>query len=762
MSTTSQELRLVSIDTPLGKDVLLVRNFNATEAISSLFHFHLDLFSEKSALPLDGLIGKPISIALELGNGRQRFFHGIVSRFGHSGRGQIGRDPRFTAYYAEVVPWLWLLTRTTDCRIFQNLTVPEIIKKIFQDLGFRDFREGFTRTYTKWDYCVQYRESDFNFVSRLMEQEGIFYFFEHEKSKHTLILADAPDAHKPCPHQPQAQFSPEGGIGEREDVVTSWQMEQELRPGKYTLRDYHFEMPSKTLEVSSPTTVSGGGKTNFEIYDYQGEYTQQFNKPSERLGEVEPEGEKIVKLRMQEEETPHLDVRGSSYCRGFTAGYRFELKSPPAGVAAGQYVLTSVQHSAVQGGDFASGAETDVFYSNDFTCMPQRVPFRPARTTPKPVIQGMQTADVVGPRGEEIFTDKFGRVKVQFHWDREGKRDENSSCWIRVAQPWAGKRWGAMFLPRIGQEVVVAFQEGDPDQPLIIGSVYNAEQMPAYLGGGPDGAHSHDPKLSGVKSNSTTGGKGYNELRFDDTASQEQVFIHGQRNMDVRVEHDSKEWVMNDRHLKVGLPKGQGNPDMGSQYELVHRDKHLNVKYDQVEKIEGNMFLTIGKGENPNGGNLDIVVEKTKKELIEGGSHLQVQGARREQVGGSQSLTVGGDQQESVGMKHALDAGMEIHLKAGMKVVMEAGVQLTIKAAGGFIDISPAGVTIQGLMVLINSGGAPGVGSGSSPDAPQRALEARPIEPQKADTSVTGSKSAPEQIEEQPPRQDDDPTEGRG
>lgn len=640
MATPSQEDRLVSIETPLGQDVLFVRHFNATEAISRLFSFHLDLFSEKPSLPLDGLIGKPVTITLEIGDDGQRFFHGIVSRFGRVGRGQTGRDPRFTAYNAEVVPWLWFLTRTSDCRIFQNLTVPDIIKKVFQDLGFRDFRLGLTRTYTQWDYCVQYRETDFNFVSRLMEQEGIFYFFEHERGKHTLVLADSADAHKPCPGQAKARFSPEGGVGEREDNITSWDMEQELRPGKYTLRDYHFEMPSKSLEVSTSTTVPGGGKSNFEIYDYQGEYTQQFNKPGERLGEVEPEGEKLVKLRMQEEETSHLLIRGVSTCRGFIAGYRFELQEPPPGVTAGPYVLTSVEHAATQGGDFASGWDTGVSYTNSFSCIPQQVLFRPARVTPKPVIQGTQTAMVVGPAGEEIFTDKYGRVKVQFHWDREGKQDENSSSWVRVGSIWAGKQWGGIHIPRIGQEVVVAFQEGDPDQPIIIGSVYNAEQMPPY------GLPANKTQ-SGIKSRSSLGGgdANFNEIRFEDKKGNEELYIHAEKDENIVVENNKT--------------------------EFVGASERITITSARTESVGSNETLSVGVN-------------------------------RSRSVGKNETISIAQNKNETVGQDLIVTVGKNMSEFANLKVQIEAGVELKLIGPGGSITLDASGVTIQGVLVKIN------------------------------------------------------------
>ena len=738
----SERLLIVQVGS-LGPDDLLMTGMMGHEEVSSLFSFRLDLISDvPSKIVLQDIVGKNVTMGLMLRDESYRFFNGFISRFSLSGR-DMGGEARFTHYRAEVVPWLWFLSRTADCRIFQDKTVPDIIEQIFKDLGFQDFRFDLQRSYTKWDYCVQYRETDFHFVSRLMEEEGIFYFFEHENGKHTLVMADATQAYKPVPNQPKTKFLPEGGYNDREDTVNTWEMYQEFRPGKYALRDYHFQMPSKNLQVVEPTKFNVGGNDKFEVYDYPGGYAQRFNKPDERLGKVEPEGRTVVGLRMEEEETPHLVNYGASVCRAFTAGKRFELVEPPPGVTSGPYVLTSVQHSATQPAEFVSGdggSASESSYTNSFTCIAADIIFRAPRITPKAIVQGPQTAVVVGPKGEEIFTDKFGRVKVQFHWDREGKKDENSSCWMRVAQVWAGKRWGASFWPRIGQEVIVDFLEGDPDQPIIVGSVYNAEQMPPYLGEGPDSKHKNDNKVAGIKSNSTKGGVGFNEWRFDDTKDKEQIFIHAERNMDVRVKNENMERIISHRHLIVGSEKD--GKKSGDQREMVYQDKHMKVHRHHIEHIGGNMELLIGKGDEGSGSQ-DISIAGKKTETIGGDNDYHLKGERKEKIDGSTSLTVGGSQQEKVGTKHALEAGQEIHLKAGMKVIIEAGVQLTIKGPGGFVDIGPSGVTIQGTTVLINSGGAAGSGSGSSPATPKDAKEAKPTEPTVADDAKTGQKSAP-------------------
>ena len=283
-----------------------------------------------------------------------------------------------------------------------------------------------------------------------MEHEGIFYFFEHAEDKHTLVLTDTPDSHVALPHLAEARFAPEAGFGEMEDTISDWQFTKAFCPGKYLYRDFQFQMPDKNLELSTPTNFSVGGNDKYEIYDFPGEYAQQFNKPDERMGDVEKEGEKLIKIRMQEKETPHQVTNGSSCCRAFMTGYYFDrLLAGGQTDSEGPFVLTSIQHSAVQSPDYYSDMDSSTAYHNSFTCIPHKVPFRPSRMTPKPVVQGLQSAVVVGPSGEEIYCDKYGRVKVQFHWDREGQKDGKITCWVRVSQTMAGPNWGAILLPRI-------------------------------------------------------------------------------------------------------------------------------------------------------------------------------------------------------------------------------------------------------------------------------------------------------------------------
>jgi type VI secretion system secreted protein VgrG len=784
-----------------------VAGLSGHEAISHLFHFELELLAENGTdIPFESLLGQSITIGLNLPDEESRPINGICI-----GVSQGAQDDTFTSYTMEIVPKLWLLTKRAQSRIFQHISVPDILRQVLAGLDVSFELQG---TFQPRDYCVQYRETDFNFASRLMEEEGIYYFFKHSQGSHTLVLANTPQSHPELPGDSTLIYELPSGGNWLTDRVMTWEKRQNLRSGKYTLWDHCFELPHKHLEVTK--TIQGsvavgsvthqlqvGGNGNLEIYDYPGEYAQRFDGVNKGGGDqpadiqnIFSDNQRTTGIRMQEEASPGVVLRATSSYRHLVSGYKFTLDRHFN--ADGSYVLTAVEHSAKVSNLRSGGGE--FHYANSFTALPAGLAFRPTRTAPKPFVQGTQTAVVVGPPGQEIFTDKYGRVKVQFHWDRQGQRNADSSCWVRVAQPWAGKRWGASFWPRIGHEVIVAFQEGDPDQPIIVGSVYNADQMPPYLGQGPDPEHPNDNKLTGVKSNSTLGGVGFNEWRFDDTKGKEQIFVHAEKDQDIRVKNDRREWIGHDRSLIVKHDKKEEvendksifihknhdehigadmkllvdqNQDIvikQTKKELIQQDNHLHVNGNRMQKVDGNHDLTVGgdQSESVQGndqfhvskdrkvyieGNQNLTVGQDQKEMIEGKSHLIVKDDRNEQINGKQSLTVFKDQQEKVNGNHALEAGQEIHLKGGMKIVLEAGMEITLKSPGGFVKIDASGVTIQGILVKINSGGSPGKGKGSSPDdaeattppkdaqAPQDAKEAKPKKPDKADDSVTGQKS---------------------
>ncbi|WP_419807510.1 type VI secretion system Vgr family protein [Sphingomonas sp.] len=734
MYTYTQDHRLAAVTSPLGKDKLLFHRLRATDRLSQLFEYELDLFSEDAAIAFADIVGQPVAVRVNRhGVSDPRHFTGFVSRFVQTSRG--GALPH---YSATVVPWMWFLTRSADCRIFQGQTVPQVLTQVFTAHGFKaghDFDAGhLTATYPPLEYCVQYRETDFAFVSRLMEGAGIYYYFTHADDHHTLILCDGPSAHEPTAGYESLAFRGNAEAFDDTPHLSELTAGQQVQPGQVTLTDYDFKVPRKSLQVrATPPAPPTNAHADAEVYDYPGRFTET------AVGKV------IAQVRVNERQAQFETFAGRTDSRAVACGTVLRVIDYPRDDRNQDYLVTAVTHEVdgdeyqggSPGGVGGGGADAKRFAARcTFEAISHAEPYRPPRVTPKPVMHGPQTALVVGPAGQEIYVDEFGRVTVQFYWDRVHQKNENSSCRIRVAQPVAGKRWGASFWPRIGQEVVVSFLEGDPDQPLVIGSVYNGDNKPPYLGGGPDPKHAKDPNVSGFKTNSTPGGKGFSELRFDDTAGKEQVFLRSQATLDVQVLGTSNESVGGDHNTSIGWEKDGRRG--GDHRQLVHQDQHLTVQRDQFEHVGGNAQLLVGKGPAGGGGNLDVSVDKHRTETIGQGSDLHVKGSRREKVDGSTSLTVGGSQQEKIGEKHAVDAGQEIHLKAGMNVTIEAGVELTIKAAGGFISIGPAGVTIQGTMVLINSGGAAGSGSGSSPAAPVDAKDAAPAAPAGADDSVTG------------------------
>ncbi len=742
MSSNKQANRPLTFDCPLGADKLFLRGLTGREGISKLFRFQLDLIADnKTPVPFESILGQKVTAHVALAAGGKRHFNGFCSRIS-----QGARDPRlnnFTAYTIEIVPGFWLLSRVAQSRIFQHMSVPDILKKVLAPLSPSLEIKG---TFEKRDYCAQYRETDFNFASRLMEEEGIYYYFKHSDGDHKMVIANTPSSHVDLPGPSALIF--EGVLGGKrdEDRVIDWEKVQELRSGKYTLHDHSFELPHKNLEAQktiqesvSIGTVSHklkvGGNDKFEIYDYPGEYAQRFDgvdkgggdQPAE-LQKIFADNQRTVAIRMEEEAVPSIRIRGASNVRQMVAGHKFTLQRH-FNADGGPYVVTDISHDVSGAGEFRPGETGHFEYRNEFFCIPLALPFRPPRVTPKPVVPGTQTAVIVGPPGEEIFVDKYSRVKVQFHWDREGKHDPDSSCWMRVASHWAGRQWGLVHIPRIGQEVVVDFLEGDPDQPIIVGSVYNADMMPPYK-------LPLNKTLSGLKSQSSLGGtlSNFNEIRFEDKKGKEQLFVHAEKNMDEIVNNASAESVYGNKHLTVGGEKD--GKKWGDYKELVYQDVHLHNKRNLEQQVGGDMKLLIG-GEDGS-GKLDLVVKDDRKALITKNDHLHVKGSRSEKIDGGLGLGVGGAFDAKVGTKFALDSGEEIHLKAGMKVVIEAGAQLSLKASGSFIDIGPAGIAISGTMVLINSGGSAGSGSGAKPGGPTDAQEAGPATPTPADNPKTG------------------------
>ena len=536
----AQTDRPLKLTTPLGPDDFVVTAVRGREAISELFQFEVEAgWQHDDPLNFDALLGQKVTLTAAMRDGK-RYFNGIVA-----GITQEGRDELFTYYRITIVPALWLLTRVSHCRIHQNLAVPDIVKSVIRQYGQPiDLDPKTTGNYEPREYCVQYDETDFQFISRLLEEEGIYYYFKFTETNHTMVWGDAPSAHEAVPYSETVVYEGIEGRVDVEERVHEWVKTQEIRSGKCTSRDYNFETPSNDLEATSTikdTVMAGSakhklqiaGNQSMELYDYPGDYGKT------------PLGKDLLKVRMEQEALPSLLVRGQGTHPGFTAGHTFDLERHFSD--DGKYVLTSVEHDAHQPLD-AHQVSGEFKYVNRFNAIPYStsLPFRPAMVTPHPSVRGVQTAVVVGPSGEEIYTDEYGRIKVQFHWDRDGQSDANSSCWLRVATPWAGKTWGMIHIPRIGQEVVVDFVDGDPDRPLVIGSVYNKDQMPPFSL--PD-----NKTQSGLRSRSSKQGgtANFNEIRLEDLKGSELMFIHAEKDMQTEVENDETRTVGHDRTTTI-------------------------------------------------------------------------------------------------------------------------------------------------------------------------------------------------------------------
>lgn len=560
----------------------IFRKLKATDRLSQPFVIELEILSKTNDISPYTVIGKNMSIGVKRQNQEFRYFNGIISRFQNQ-----GASGGYQLYHVELRSWLWLLSHTRDCRIFQQLTIPEILEKVFKDKnGFSDYRLDLQGPHKKFEYCVQYRESDFDFVNRLMEREGFYYYFEHEKGKHILVIANATSKHKKIDGDDKLLFRPPNEVAAGDEHVYQWQHRVEIQPGKLCLRDYDYEKPSADLEVRLQTDRKHPN-SSLEQYDYPGLYN------------ATSDGDRYLKVRNEEFSSKFASMEGSARSQRLCTGKLFKLAEHPNKDENGEYLIIAATTLVVSGEIEQFSTNSENRFEIDFSALPKSQNFRAPRNSPLPVIAGPQTALVVGPKdkgdvNKEVWTDTMGRVKVQFPWDREGKKDESSSCWIRVGQVWAGKGWGGINIPRVGQEVIVEFLEGDPDRPLITGRVYNGEQKVPYAL--PDSA-----TQSGVISRSLpkAANDNFNELRFEDKKDKEQIYFHAER--------DFERIVENNDVLKVGLLK----KDPGNQTIEIHGD--------QTETIhEGNRSTTLKKGNDTltiSTGNQKVDISQGKCEI---------------------------------------------------------------------------------------------------------------------------------------------------
>jgi type VI secretion system secreted protein VgrG len=651
----SQNQLPITVKTSLADDILVFWRMHCRESLSEPFAYELEMLSEDATLKPQDLLGKPIQVKLELPiNDGSRYFHGYATDFGAA-----GGYGNFALYRATLRPWLWFLTRTSDCRIFQQKSVPDIIKSVFSDLGFSSYvKDSLSGTYPTVDYCVQYRETAFDFVSRLMEREGIYYYFTHEDGKHTLVLADGHSSHETVPGYETIPFFPPDEHRRRErDHFSEWSYAENVETVEFSLTDFDFETPKASLLTKAIVTRTHDQAT-YAMFDYPGGYF------------VKADGDTYATTRVTERQSLYEVVEGAGEVLGVASGALFTLSQYPQSSQNREY-LTLFMESNFQVSDYdSSGGDQTTSFSNQIKAIPAAQQFRPARVTTQPTVRGPQTAIVVGPSGEEIYTDKYGRIKVQFHWDRLGTSDENSSCWIRVSNTWAGKTWGAMHIPRIGQEVIVDFLEGNPDRPIVTGCVYNADQMPPYTL--PD-----NMTQSGIKTRSTKSGvaDNFNELRFEDKKDSEEIYFHAEK--------DFNRVVENNDTAKIGYDK----KDNGDQTIEIFNNQKLVVggggtdaaDGSQTIEIQNNRTATLKAGNEKlevQEGNRDVIVTKGND------SHTISAGNRTVTIDkGNDTLTISqGDQ--------------SITLSAG-KSTIEAATSIELKVGGSSIKIEPAKITIK-------------------------------------------------------------------
>ncbi|VUD66227.1 Actin cross-linking toxin VgrG1 [Thalassocella blandensis] len=672
MSTLAQEHRFIAIsDFSLGKDTFVLTAFEGSEFVSDLFEFHIETVSENLEIKPDSVVGKSGTITIQ--NEKSRVFHGFINSFTV---GEI-KSQGLRQYKMTMVPWLWFLSKTNNHRIFQNKSTKDIVSAIFQDRGFTDFKFRAAGG-SKREYCIQHNESDLHFVSRLLEEEGIAYYFTHEKSKHELILVDQKNAYDEC-EETSLEYS--HGIAPFAHI-NHWEHMHQFKKGLWAIADYNFKEPTKKLLSDTKTTSKFANNTNFEHFEYPGMYDFA-------------SGAELVKIRMAAEEAGINTVLGGSDCSTFYAGGRFKLAKHESANEKGDYVLVRVDHRAYDS-THVSGNEGDTGYANSFVCIPSDVHFRPMQIHQKPVMRGPQSAIVTGPSGEEIYVDDLGRIKVQFYWDREGKNDENTTCYIRVMQSWAGAQWGASFIPRIGHEVIVDFLDGDPDRPIITGTVYNGKNKPPF----------ESKTQSGIRTRSTKGGKAANcnELIFDDKKGEEQIFIHAEKNMDTEVENDETLTVDNDRtkHIKH------------DENSTIDNDRNKSVGNNQSEDIGKNKSITVGEnhsesiGKNASidvGENCSISIGENLTQNVGKNASYDVGGNHVEKVAKGMTITVDKDLTETVKGQYKESVTKEYGLKA-KTITLQADDEITLKTGSAKITMKKNGdITISGKNINVKGSG---------------------------------------------------------
>jgi type VI secretion system secreted protein VgrG len=720
----------VTIKTPLpDTQPLLVHWATGHEELGRLFEFEIELYSETHDVPFDKLLGKDCTLCLSK-EGGVRFWNGIITRLV-----RVGNTDRFLIFRAVLSPKLWLLTRTKDCRIYPNKTVPEVVKEVLGEHNIAVTEKLQADAYRKWDYLTQYRESDFAFVSRLLEQEGIYYYFKHSMGNHEMVLADSVGSHEAVKMYERIPVRPPGSAKITGDHFSGWRPVHQIQAAKVTLQDHDFRLRKGSDIKVIKATASEHEQDEFELYDYPGEYVMAENKEDGDAGGSRHAGEHYALSRLDEQRTDLERVEGEGNARGLEVGALFRIDSPED---ATKQFLVAATHFELRNADFESGTpapDHDVCRVS-FSGLDSKRQYRPARTTEKPVIAGPQTAVVVGKDGEEIWTDKYGRVKVKFHWDRKG--DLKEAVWMRVGQIWAGANWGGIHIPRIGQEVIVQFLEGDPDRPIITGSVYNIDNMPPYT-------LPANASQSGIKSRSTKGGTpgNFNELRFEDKKGEEQVYLQAEKNQDILVKNDETHTVKMKRTKTIGddetvsvggnrnetVTKDENVTINQAQTLTVTGDRSVTVKANQHEKVTLAVDETVGEGKS-------VTIGKTYSIKVGMAMNEAIIGLKSEEIGGAKMVGVGGLSSEViVGIKSvaassitetarkdvSITGGQAVALKAkmvsanaednytakgGKKASVEGGDELVLKSGKATITLKSNGdILFNGNKIQLSASG---------------------------------------------------------
>ena len=625
--------RIFTFKSPLGDD-LMFRSLAGKEEFSGLFQFTVTLLSEKNSIQASQLLGKGATIEIETEGESKRFLNGQVISFQKTSHGD-----RYTEYQAELAPWFWYATRTADCKIFQNKTAVQIADEVFADYPF-PVKKKLHETYLPIGYYVQYNESDFQFLSRLFEQEGIYYYFEHSDGEHALVLADFPSSHGALSGHAEIQFAQGNTNADGKERIRFWTTAETVRSGSYVTSDYFFKKPSANLQQkrSDPKQHK---QNDYEVYNWG----QGFSDPGH--------GAHLAKVELESIQQDQAFARGETTVRELAPGYTFKMVHHPDNAQNIEYLIIGTSYF-FQENPYATGVGGDhTEWSIKFTVQKSSAQYRPAKVTPWPPVGGPHTAVVSGPKGEEIWTDKYGRVKVQFPWDRYGKNDENSSCWIRVSSPWAGSNFGGVQIPRIGQEVLIEYINGEVNRPIITGRVYNENQMPPW-------DLPANATQSGYLTRSSKGG-GYdnaNAIRFEDKKGAEQLWLHAEKDQLTEVEHDEDKWVGHDRR------------------KTIDHDETTKVGHDRTETVVHNETITIGVDRTETvGSNETIAIGQNRTETVGANETVTIAGNRAVTIAQNKSETIAMAKAETIGLAKALVIG------GGYQIAVGAAMNTTVAAA---------------------------------------------------------------------------------